>query len=100
MNNFLEPAIGQAYSERSNSNRFCMVTETFQEFQRKQGKLSQEDIEYMIKLREKEIVLHQQKQKKRLDHQYDQNQISSRTYHHKRDQIEKWVENERKEVQR
>ena len=65
----------------------------------KQGKLSTNDIDKMLNMREQAITRHQKKSHNKIDQMYNSNQISPRTYKHKRDQIEKWVEKEREEVQ-
>lgn len=68
-------------------------------YQQKMEQLIQNNpMETLITLRENALQKRHQTELEIIDHMYQSNRVSPKTYHNKKIEIEKWVENEKKEL--
>ena len=86
----------------SQSSNSMFDRNAFQQFSQKKLNVIMQNNEYskLLKFREEMLKFRERREKKIIKKQLNQNQFSPRTYKHKKQQIEGWVQVEKQEIEK
>ena len=86
----------------SQSSNSMFDRNAFQQFSQKKLNVIMQNSEYskLIKFREEMLKFRERREKKIIKKQLNQNQFSPRTYKTKKQQIDRWVQVEKQEIER